>query len=234
MTFPTVRSARPSFPPPVPTAPLPDPGGRSPSEAAYRTQASVVNAYHAWRAAHSPNIDPDVLKGNAGAFSTSGPAQQLSPALAPMEQAVDDANHKVTDLIKAQTVAPEDVPAANWYWQSAVRNFDATNGPAQIASAAQALIANADAAQQRALADQLPSYLASRNVPTGWLPGALAAGVDGLSDAVADAKVATKQLGVLRQNYSQITAAMAKDLAVQGIMDPASVTADDYQNPANL
>ena len=52
MAFPTVQSARPVYPPPVPVGPVPDPGGATPVEHAFRTQQAVSAAYTRWRAAH--------------------------------------------------------------------------------------------------------------------------------------------------------------------------------------
>ena len=80
MTFPTVRPARPAYPPPIPSGFI-DPGGKTPVEKALRTQAAVHKIYSDWRAAHSKDIDPDVLKRNAGAFSVSDAALALPEAV---------------------------------------------------------------------------------------------------------------------------------------------------------
>jgi hypothetical protein len=101
MTFgvlPGTRPSRPAYPPPVPVG-FVDPGGHTPVEKALRTQQAVADQYTAWRAAHSPNIDPDVLKDNAGAFQVSDAALALAPALNAVKADADAATSKVNDLI---------------------------------------------------------------------------------------------------------------------------------------
>ena len=99
MTFPTVRPARPAYPPPIPSGFI-DPGGKTPVEKALRTQAAVHKIYSDWRAAHSKDIDPDVLKRNAGAFSVSDAALALPEAVRAVLDDSDAASQKVNALIK--------------------------------------------------------------------------------------------------------------------------------------
>jgi hypothetical protein len=117
VTFPTVRPARRAYPPPIPSGFI-DPGGKTPVERALRTQQPVADQYTAWRAAHSPNIDPDVLKDNAGAFQVSDAALALQPALDAVKADANAAQSKVDDLIKSQKVS-NDVEArlaAQSFW----------------------------------------------------------------------------------------------------------------------
>jgi hypothetical protein len=56
----------------------------------------------------------------------------------------------------------------------------------------QELIRSAPDGQIANLADELPDYLASRGVPSDWLPNALASRVPGLDDAQAEATLKAK------------------------------------------
>lgn len=230
MTFPTVRSARLVYPPPVPVGTPHDPGGADSATRAARRQHQVADLYTRWRAAHSPDIDPDVLKSNAGAFSVSDAALTLPDALAAVKDDADTASQKVNNLIKGTRVG-DDVAsqiAAQRFWARAQRTLDAIKDPSKLVAASQALIANADDAQVSVLAEEVGDYLASRNAPGGWLPGALAAKIPGLSDASADAIVKARQLAVLQQNHHALTNSMEKDVAAPQLLDPARVTAEPY------
>jgi hypothetical protein len=64
------KPSRPSFPPPVPTAEVPEPDAAlPPAQRAHALYTAAAQQFAGWRAAHSPDIDPDVLKANAGAFA---------------------------------------------------------------------------------------------------------------------------------------------------------------------
>jgi hypothetical protein len=52
----------------------------------------------------SPDIDPDILKSNAGAFSVSDAALTLPGALATVRDDADAATKKVSDLIRATRI----------------------------------------------------------------------------------------------------------------------------------
>jgi hypothetical protein len=231
MTFPTVRPSRVQFPPPVPTSGVTDPGGKTPAEQTHRLQTEVAKQYQVWRDAHSPDIDPDILKANAGAFAQAPAMAQLGPALKAVEQDADQAGRKVADTVSNTRVAPEQEARANRVWQNAVRVLDGKSSQSQIVSAARDLIANAGD-DLPVFVESLGPYLESRNVPTGWLPAAYAEAIPGLSDAVDDAAVKTKQLAMVRSNYQRLTNAVAKDLAAPQLLDPSTVTAAPYTNPA--
>jgi hypothetical protein len=106
MTFPTVRPARPAYPPPIPSGFI-DPGGHTPVEHALRTQQAVADQYARWRAAHSKDIDPQVLKDNASAFSVSDAALALPEAMRGVLDDSDAATKKVNDIIKSQKVGDD-------------------------------------------------------------------------------------------------------------------------------
>jgi hypothetical protein len=232
MTFgvlPGTRPSRPAYPPPVPVG-FVDPGGHTPVEKALRTQQAVADQYTAWRAAHSPNIDPDVLKDNAGAFQVSDAALALAPALNAVKADADAATSKVNDLI-SDTRVGDDVAsqiAAQRWWSRAQRTLDSIKDPAKVAAAARDLVANADDKAVPVIAEELPDYLASRNVPAGWLPEVLADRVPGLSDAKANATLKARQHAILQQNHNALTHAFAKDTAAPQLIDPAMATAQPY------
>ena len=232
MTFPTVRPARPAYPPPIPSGFI-DPGGKNPAERALRTQAAVHKQYSDWRAAHSKDIDPDILKSNAGAFSVSDAALALPPVLGDVKADADAAKAKVDDLVSGQKVDASDVAAqlaADRYWRRAERTLDSIKDTPKLVAAAQDLIANADDAQVPVLAEELSTYLASRNVPTGWLTDALSSRIPGLSDAQADSILKARQAAILAENHARLTNAMAKDLNPAPLLDPYAVDATPYTN----
>ena len=213
MTFPTVRPARPAYPPPIPSGFI-GPGGKTPVERALRTQQAVADQYTAWRAAHSPNIHPDVLKDNAGAFQVSDAALALQPALDAVKADANAAQAKVSDLVKGQKVDASDVAAqlaADRFWRRTERTLDSIKDGPKVVAAAQELIKSADDSQITTLAEEVGSYLASRGIPTNWLPTALASKVPGLDDAQAEATLKAKQLAVLAQNHAGLTRAIAND-----------------------
>lgn len=234
MTFPTVRPARLAYPPPIPTAFI-DPGGTTPVEHALRTQQVVAQQYADWRAAHSPDISPDVLRNNAGAFIVSDAALALPEAMRGVLDDADAAKAKVDSLVKGQKVDTSDVAAqlaADRYWRRAERTLDAIKDPAKVATAAQDLIANADDAQIPVVSEELGPYLQSRNIPTSWLSGALSGRIPGLADAQQAATLAARQAAVLAQNHHDLTRAMEKDTAPPPLLDPYKVSAEAYNGGA--
>jgi hypothetical protein len=54
--------------------------------------------------AHSPDIEPDVLKNNAGAFSVSDAALTLPGALAAVKSDADAASKRVAEAVKSAKV----------------------------------------------------------------------------------------------------------------------------------
>lgn len=233
MTFPTVRPSRPAYPPPIPSGFI-DPGGKTPVEWALRTQQAVAQQYSDWRAAHSPNIAPDVLRDNAGAFAVSDAALALQPALDAAKADADVAQSRVDDLIKGQKVS-NDVEArlaAQSFWHRKERVLDSVTDKAKLVAAVQELIRSAPDDQIANLAEELPDYLASRGVPSDWLPNALASRVPGLDDAQAEATLKAKQHAVLAQNHAALTKAIANDNPPPPLYNPysATITAKPYTN----
>jgi hypothetical protein len=230
MAFPTVQNARPFYPPAVPTGQLPNPGGATPVENAYRTQQQVANLYTQWRQAHSPNITPEVAKANAGAFSVSDAALQLPDVLKAVHQNAKDAGAKVNDILRGARVSDDNVEQvkAQRFWARAQRSLDAIKDPAKLVAAAQDLIANADAADIPTIAEELSEYMASRGVAAGWIPAALAQKIPGLADAQTEAILAHRQHAVLLQNDRHLRNAMAKDVAAPPLQDPSLVNSEPY------
>jgi hypothetical protein len=231
VTFPTVQSARRAFPPPVPTTELPDPGGDTPHARAYNRQRQVAEDYTNWRASHSPDILPDDLKANAGAYANSAPARQLAPALRDAEADTAQANDRLSDALDGQTVAPEQENRARRVWDRYVRLLDSKSGPAQVSAAARDLVASADPADIPVLREELPAYLDAKQAPRDWLPAALAAKVPAAAQAAAEAKLKAKQLDMLRSNHARLTNSIVKDVDAPPLFDPSTVSTDDYVNP---
>jgi hypothetical protein len=231
MTFPTVKPSRPVYPPPVPVGVPVDPGGDDPATQAIRRQAQVADIYTRWREAHSPDIDPNVLKDNAGAFSVSDAALSLPDALAAVQADAAAAKGKVDDLIHGAGVDNTDVAgqiSAQRFWARTQRTLDSIKDTPKLVAAAQGLIARADDAQIPCLSEELGDYLASRNAPTGWLDDAYAQRIPGLADAQADRIIKERQRDLLQHNHNVLTNAMAKDLAAPALLDPAAVSSEAY------
>jgi hypothetical protein len=228
-TMPGTRPSRIAYPPPVPVG-FTDPGGRTPVEHALRVQHSVHTQYSAWRSAHSKDIAPDVLKANAGMFAVSDPALALAPVLDAVKADADTANGKVDDLIGGTKVG-DDVAsqlAATRYWNRTQRTLDAISDTSKLVAAARTLLAGADDQAVPVLAEELSSYLATRNVPTGWLSDALAGKIPGLADAQSDKILKSRQLAILQANHDNLTRAMTKDTAPAPLLDPFKADATAY------
>jgi hypothetical protein len=138
------------------------------------------------------------LKDNAGLFAVSDAALQLPCAMAAVKDDSDVATKKVNDLIRGTRVS-DDVAsqlAADRYWRRTQRTLDSIKDPAKLVAAAQDVIANADDQTVPVLTAELGDYHATRNVPTGWMPDALADKVPGLADASADAITKARQYAV--------------------------------------
>ena len=149
-----------------------DPGGADTATRAINRQRQVADLYTSWRAAHSANIDPTVLRDNAGAFSVSDAALTLPEVLAAVKAEAEEATRKTGELISGTRVG-DDVASqlqAQRIWARAQRNLDAIKDPTKLVAAAQNLIANADDAAIPVLTEELSEYLESRSAPTGWLP----------------------------------------------------------------
>jgi hypothetical protein len=160
----------------------------------------------------------------------SDAALGLAPALDAVKSDAQAAADKVDELAGSHTVG-DDVAsrlAAQSYWHRKGRVLDSVKDTPKLVTAVQDLIRSAIDDQVRVLSDELPDYLASRYVPAGLLPTALASKVPGLSDAQADAITKERQLAILRQNHQALTNAMAKDLAVPPLLDPSQVSSEPY------
>jgi hypothetical protein len=228
-----VKPSRPSFPPPVPTAEVPEPDAALPSaQRAYALQIAAAQQYLQWRAAHSRDIEPDVLKANAGAFADAPViTKQLPAALSAVAADADAAQQRVRDTLSGATVKPENEARASRVWARAVRLLDSKNGPAEVSAAAGDLVANADPADVAIYREELPAYLESRNAPSDWLDTALAQKIPGAADAVAESKLKAKQLAAVRSNHDRIVHAVKADVDPPYLVDPSTVSAEDYVNP---
>lgn len=227
----TAPARGPAYPPPLPKGTPVDPGGADPADAAYRRQAQVADIYSRWRAAHSRDIPPDLLKQNAGAFQVSDAALTLQPAVDAVRQASDDATAHAVGLLKGNKVDDSDVAgqiAAQRFWDRAQRTLDAAQGVPKVVAAAQRLVADATDDQIPVLSEELASYLGSRNAPSGWLPEALAHRIPGLDQATENARLRARQHAVLAHNHHVLTNSFAKDIAAPPLMDPSQQTSTPY------
>jgi hypothetical protein len=233
MSYPGTASARRRFPPSVPGFNA-DVGGASPVEHALRTQHAAREQNLAWRAAHSPDIDPDMLKDNAGAFAVSDAALALAPALDAVKAQADEAQAKVDGLVQGQRVG-DDVASqlkAQRDWARAKFTMDSIKDGSKAVAAARDLIASADESQLPVLAEELDSYLSARSLPTGWLTTALAQKIPGLDSAQADATLLARQHAVLAANHADLTKAFARDTAPPPLLDPyaPAINSKPYTN----
>jgi hypothetical protein len=228
-----VKPSRPSFPPPVPTAEVPEPDAAlPPAQRAQALQIAAAQQYSRWRSAHSPDIEPDVLKANAGAFAGAPVITRQSPAaLSAVAADADQAQQRVRDTLNSATVKPEDEARASRVWARAVRLLDSKPSPPEVSAAARDLVANADPADVAVLREELPSYLDSRSAPSDWLDTALAQKIPGAADAVAESKLKAKQLAVVRSNHDRLVHAVKADMEAPYLVDPSTVSAEDYVNP---
>lgn len=232
MSFPGTYT-RPAYPPPVPVGFI-DPGGTTPVEHAFRTQQEVHQAYSDWRAAHSKDISPDLLRDNAGAFSVSDAALALEPALDAVKADADAAQGRVDDLVKGQKVG-SDVEArlaAQSFWHRKERVLDSVTDKTKLVAAVQELIRSAPDDQIPTLTEELPDYLASRGIPSDWLSTALASKVPGLDDAQSEATLKNRQHAVLAQNHAALSRAIANDNPPPPLYSPysAAITSEAYTN----
>ena len=172
----------------------------------------------------------DTLKRNAGAFAESPVAGQLSPVLAAVSDDHQAATKRVQDLIKNAGVDndPGNRAFAQQYSDRKKAVLDSIKDHSKAVAAARDLLANADDAEVPVLNEQLTDYLTSRNLPTGWLPGALAAKLPGLADATSDAIVKARQRDIIRHNHAALTNAIKKDHAAPPLIDPGTATAIPY------
>lgn len=228
-----VKPSRPSFPPPVPTAEVPEADAAlPPAQRAHALQTAAAQQYSQWRAAHSPDIEPDVLKANAGAFAAAPViTKQLPAALSAVAADADQAQQRVRDTLNSATVKPEDEARASRVWARAVRLLDSKSSPPEVSSAARQLVEEAGPADVAVLREELPSYLESRQAPSDWLDTALAQKIPGAADAVAESNLKAKQLAAVRSNHDRIVHAVKADVDPPYLVDPSTVSAEDYVNP---
>ena len=186
----------------------------------------------AGRGAHSRDIDPNVLKQNARAYSVSNPATQLAPVLDAVRQDSEDANRHVNDLIKGNRVGDDTASqlAATRTWAPAQRVMDPIKDGAKVVAAARDLIDNADDDEIPTLSEEMSSYLASRSLPTDWLTEALAPGIRGLSEARSTAILKARQYAVLHANHQKLQQAFESDIDVAPLIDPSDMTSQPYSD----
>lgn len=230
MSMPGTKPARQTFPPPVPTAGVPDPGDGEPAARAHAVQTAVAQQYQAWRDAHPADIEPDVLKANAGAFMDAPAMQQLSPTLRAVEADTDQAGKHLTEVVNNTRVTPENEARANRVWGNALRVLDAKSDLSQVVDAARKLVAGAGD-DLPVFVESLGPYLESRGVPTDWLAIAYADAIPGLAEAHAEARRKTKALAIVRSNHDRLTNAVAKDHPAPHLLNPTTVDGSAYRNP---
>lgn len=222
--------------PPLPTTLPPDPGGSTPLERHTRKILQAAKAYTDYRGSISREVDPDELRDAAGSFATTPVVRQLGPALAEVQAHAADAGAKVASLLKQNSRVPEDDAAAQLaaaaFWRRSSAQLDAAKGPLQIANAAQDLISSAETPVEIAcLAQELPAFLKAKGVPSGWLPGVLAAKVVGGSEAQAQADRAAKELAVATRNHQAVVRAVTRDTAIGPLASPSLADSGPYTSP---
>jgi hypothetical protein len=74
MTFPGTASARRGHVPQPPSGTLPDPGGASAAQRAYRQHQQAADLYARWKHSFPPGISADELQDSQGLFAYSEPA----------------------------------------------------------------------------------------------------------------------------------------------------------------
>jgi hypothetical protein len=232
--MPGTKSSRVAYPPTVPAG-FVDPGGATPADRAYRTQKAVAKAYSDWRAAHSPDISPDVLQRNAGAFAVSDAALALPGVLDAVKDDAKDATRKSLDLVRNNRVDGDTASqvGAQRFWTRAQRQLESIREPSKVLSAVQDLIDNATDAEIPVLSEELPLYLSTRNVPATALMGALAARIPGLQEAQSDERVKARQHAILQQNHHHLVNAINKDVAAPPLLSPLGVDATPYTDTSN-
>jgi hypothetical protein len=234
MTFPTVRPAHRVHVPAPPSGQLPDPDGRDNVERAYRRQQQVADFYTRYRNSIPDGVDPDELRDNAGIFGMTDAARSLQPALDAVQADADTATRRVADAIKSTKVPNDQAIQAQRIWARVQKRLDAAHGVAQKASVAQDLISGADGLTLGTLREELPDYLESEGVPTGWLPAVFAARIPDAADAVADATKLAKAHAILLRNHQGLSRAIAKDVDAPPLLDPTLVDSTPYVNPTGM
>jgi hypothetical protein len=201
-------------------------------ERAHRLQQQTAYAYTAYRNSIPQGVDPDELRDAAGQCAFTDQALALPGALQAVKEDSDAAASKVNDLIKGMRVG-DDVAsqlAAQRFWARTQRSLDAIKDQAKVVAAVQNLIANAEDKDVPVIAEELSDYLASRNIPAGWLPALLANKVPGLSDAAADAITKARQYAIVQANHDRLTKAMERDLNAPELLSPMEVNSEPYSD----
>jgi hypothetical protein len=198
----------------------------------FRRQQQAAQIYTNWRNSIPQGVDMNELKETAPVFSVSDTALGLPAALASAKADSDASTAHVNDLINSQRVG-DDVSshlAAQRFWAHSMRTLEAIKDGAKVVAAARELINSASASQVPVLTEEMSSYLASRSMPTGWLPAAYAAAIPGLTEATTAAGLKARQYAVLAQNHHVLTNAFAKGIAAGPLLDPAQVSAAPYSD----
>jgi hypothetical protein len=217
---------RPQYPPPVPVGFNADVGGATPVEHALRVQQAVHDQYSQWRAAHSPDIAPDVLQTNAGMYSVSDGALALPDALAGSKAAADQAAQNLTNLFDGVRVPEDDVAsqlAAQAYWSRKYKVLESVRDSAKLLDSVQSLIASASPQELAVLWRELPDYLLSRGVKSSdWLQSAIAERIPGFKEAAEAKTLAARQHAVIAQNHANLTKSILSDTPPAPLLDPYS------------
>jgi hypothetical protein len=149
-----------------------------------------------------------------GSLSPTGVKNYIQQfADSPAYKAVGDAVQKVADAADAADANVDSVRAGlssdgdaatelrnTRFWNRTQRTLDSVSDAARLSTTAQDLVKNATPDQLGVLLDELPSYLLSKGVPSGWLDAATTTVVPELADAKADAALAHKALQVTSYN----------------------------------
>ena len=138
------------------------------------------------------------------------------------------------EIASSAKVPDDQAIQAQRIWARAQKRLEAAQGVTQTASVASDLINGADGLTLGTLQEELPDYLESEGVPTGWLPAAFAARIPDAADAVANATRLAKAHAVLLRNHQTLTRAIAKDVDAQPLLDPTVVDSAPYVNPTNM
>jgi hypothetical protein len=156
-----------------------------------------------------------------GTVTASGRAELVADAARPASHAIDaavaqaesraqraDQNYQqVRNGLSPQSSDVAAMLRADAIWRRASQELDAL--PAErLIPATQRLIERASPAELSVLAEELPSFLSTRDVPTDWLDSALEAGSPTLKTAAAQRKLATQAHAIIGSNARAAKRAM--------------------------
>jgi hypothetical protein len=217
--------------------PQPSAAGDTAVSRAYRTAVKV-------RDAHAKYVQS--LQASAGYYSPDGYRAELakfanSPEAAALDAAEQEfAQRKAAEAARLDSLRkgvnrPGDVAdelRRGRIWDRDKARLDAAADAGRVAATAQELIDGADPDGDAVLAEQLPAYLQSRNVPGGWVNDAFAEKIPELGAAQADLDnlnqaeaVLAQTLGAVRRGIQAGRPADPKVLVDPSRFDPDRATA---------